>query len=54
MSRSIYKMPYVHRSLLSICIANRQKTYSATSNLQQAVTQKSKEKIKNIPRFLYF
>jgi hypothetical protein len=53
MARSIYKLPYVHRSLFSVCLLNRQSTYSASQN-SQAVSQKSKEKVKNVPRFLYF
>ena len=53
MARSIFKLPYVHRSLFSACLINRQNTYNTIQNVQ-VTSQKSKEKVKNVPRFLYF
>jgi ribosomal protein S19 len=54
MSRSLYKVPYVHRSLFQACLDNKEKNVSLKTNLEKMDVLSAKQKVKNIPKFLYF
>jgi ribosomal protein S19 len=45
MSRSLYKLPFVHRSIFKNCLDNKSKKKGQILN---------EKKIKNIPHYLYF
>lgn len=56
MARSLYKAPFVHRSLFRSCLANKEKNVSAKTHLDNANLSGAggKQKVKNIPKYLYF